>query len=919
MQKINGAPGAAAGNAVNEVRKVMKRLVVGVLAHVDSGKTTLSEALLYRAGSIRKLGRVDHRDAFLDTDALEKARGITIFAKQAVLTLPAGTVTGTPLEETQITLLDTPGHVDFSAEAERTLQVLDYAVLVISGTDGIQSHTMTLWRLLERYHVPTFIYVNKMDLPGADKALRLRELRGRFGDGCVDFTPTVPAEERAEALGVCSEPLMEAVLATGTVPQADLITAITRRQVFPCYFGAALRLDGIDDLLNGLQRDTRMPPDAGSFGARIFKIGADESGARMTYLKVTDGVLKVKSNLVSRPDARVEFEEKADQLRVYSGSKYRLVSEAPAGTVCAVLGPTKTYPGQGLGVQPDARQPILEPVLNYRVELPEGADPHYALLALRTLEDEDPQLHVAWNAALGEIHLQLMGEIQLEILQSVLQSRFGLEVAFGEGGILYKETISAPVEGVGHYEPLRHYAEVHLLLEPGEPGSGITLASVCPTDKLDLNWQRLIFTHLLEKPHLGVLTGSPITDIKITLLAGRAHEKHTEGGDFRQATYRAVRHGLMQAESVLLEPWYRFRLEVPAQQVGRAMTDLQQMGGKVDPPETVGEETALTGTAPVAGLRDYAREVAVYTRGQGRLSCVPAGYFPCAEAEAVIEAMGYDPERDVENTADSVFCSHGAGVVIPWREVAQHAQVDSGWRPQGTEPEPKEAPPQRRPVSTYAGTAAQDKELQAIFERTYGAVKRESFLPPKAPKRPVADHSEEKRRELKQAFSGEDYLLVDGYNIIFAWDELKKLAAEHLDAARKKLCDLLCNYQGYRKCRVILVFDAYKVKGGLGSVEKYHNITIVYTKEAETADAYIERATYEIGRQHRVRVATSDGPEQIIILGHGALRLSASAFHEEMMEVQKQIGDTVWQNNRKNANSGAVRAALKKAKEGGGC
>lgn len=525
----------------------MKRLVVGVLAHVDSGKTTLSEALLYRAGSIRKLGRVDHRDAFLDTDALEKARGITIFAKQAVLTLPAGTVTGTPLEETQITLLDTPGHVDFSAEAERTLQVLDYAVLVISGTDGIQSHTMTLWRLLERYHVPTFIYVNKMDLPGADKALRLRELRGRFGDGCVDFTPTVPAEERAEALGVCSEPLMEAVLATGTVPQADLITAITRRQVFPCYFGAALRLDGIDDLLNGLQRDTRMPPDAGSFGARIFKIGADESGARMTYLKVTDGVLKVKSNLVSRPDARVEFEEKADQLRVYSGSKYRLVSEAPAGTVCAVLGPTKTYPGQGLGVQPDARQPILEPVLNYRVELPEGADPHNVLLALRTLEDEDPQLHVVWNAALGEIHLQLMGEIQLEILQSVLQSRFGLEVAFGEGGILYKETISAPVEGVGHYEPLRHYAEVHLLLEPGEPGSGLQFASICRTDALDLNWQRLILTHLAERSHPGVLAGAPLTDVKITLTAGRAHIKHTEGGDFRQATYRAVRQGLRTA------------------------------------------------------------------------------------------------------------------------------------------------------------------------------------------------------------------------------------------------------------------------------------------------------------------------------------------------------------------------------------
>jgi len=660
----------------------MKRLVVGVLAHVDSGKTTLSEALLYRAGSIRKLGRVDHRDAFLDTDALEKARGITIFAKQAVLTLPAGTVTGTPLEETQITLLDTPGHVDFSAEAERTLQVLDYAVLVISGTDGIQSHTMTLWRLLERYHVPTFIYVNKMDLPGADKALRLRELRGRFGDGCVDFTPTVPAEERAEALGVCSEPLMEAVLATGTVPQADLITAITRRQVFPCYFGAALRLDGIDDLLNGLQRDTRMPPDAGSFGARIFKIGADESGARMTYLKVTDGVLKVKSNLVSRPDARVEFEEKADQLRVYSGSKYRLVSEAPAGTVCAVLGPTKTYPGQGLGVQPDARQPMLEPVLNYRVELPEGADPHYALLALRTLEDEDPQLHVVWNAALGEIHLQLMGEIQLEILQSVLQSRFGLEVAFGEGGILYKETISAPVEGVGHYEPLRHYAEVHLLLEPGEPGSGLQFASICRTDALDLNWQRLILTHLAERSHPGVLAGAPLTDVKITLTAGRAHIKHTEGGDFRQATYRAVRQGLRTAaargQAVLLEPWYDFRLEVPQDCVGRAMADLQRRCAEFSTPENEDGLAVITGKAPVAEMRGCAREVTAYTRGAGRLSCMPRGYAPCHNTEALLEAIGYQPDADTENPADSVFCSHGAGYLVKWDEVPAHAHVASG-------------------------------------------------------------------------------------------------------------------------------------------------------------------------------------------------------------------------------------------------
>ena len=790
----------------------MKRLVVGVLAHVDSGKTTLSEALLYRAGSIRKLGRVDHRDAFLDTDALEKARGITIFAKQAVLTLPAGTVTGTPLEETQITLLDTPGHVDFSAEAERTLQVLDYAVLVISGTDGIQSHTMTLWRLLERYHVPTFIYVNKMDLPGADKALRLRELRGRFGDGCVDFTPTVPAEERAEALGVCSEPLMEAVLATGTVPQADLITAITRRQVFPCYFGAALRLDGIDDLLNGLQRDTRMPPDAGSFGARIFKIGADESGARMTYLKVTDGVLKVKSNLVSRPDARVEFEEKADQLRVYSGSKYRLVSEAPAGTVCAVLGPTKTYPGQGLGVQPDARQPMLEPVLNYRVELPEGADPHCALLALRTLEDEDPQLHVVWNAALGEIHLQLMGEIQLEILQSVLQSRFGLEVAFGEGGILYKETISAPVEGVGHYEPLRHYAEVHLLLEPGEPGSGLQFASICRTDALDLNWQRLILTHLAERSHPGVLAGAPLTDVKITLTAGRAHIKHTEGGDFRQATYRAVRQGLRTAaargQAALLEPWYDFRLEVPQDCVGRAMADLQRRCAEFSTPENEDGLAVITGKAPVAAS--------------------------------------------------------------------------------------DEASDARRRAAAYCGTLEQDKELLAIFERTYGPIKRRGEaagqhdqLAARKAFRSVGPS--QNRTPAAPPPSGPEYLLVDGYNVIFAWDELKKIAAENLDAARRRLMDILCNYAGYRKCVPILVFDAYRVKGAGREQETWHNLHVIYTREAETADMFIERATHELAKNHRVRVVSSDGAEQIIILGNGALRVSARAFEREVRAVEAEI------------------------------
>ena len=881
----------------------MKQICIGILAHVDAGKTTLSEALLYRAGAIRRLGRVDHQDAFLDTDAMERQRGITIFSKQAVL----------ELGETRVTLLDTPGHVDFSAEMERTLQVLDCAVLVISGTDGVQGHTRTLWDLLERYQVPTFLFINKMDLAGADREAMLAHLKDKLSSGCVDFGNSDTLWEEA---AVCDEAVLEHFLETDELPDAAISSMIAERKLFPCFFGSALKVEGVEELLAGVERYAPQPAYPAEFGAKVFKITRDAQGARLTHMKITGGALHTKELLTGREGDTV-WQEKADQLRLYSGAKFRPVDTAEAGAVVAVTGLSHTFPGQGLGIEPDWSGAVLQPVLTYRVELTDGTDPHTALQKLRQLEEEDPQLHIVWNN--GEIHAQLMGEVQMEVLQRLVRERLGMEISFGAGAVCYRETIANAVEGIGHFEPLRHYAEVHLLLEPGEPGSGITLASVCPTDKLDLNWQRLIFTHLLEKPHLGVLTGSPITDIKITLLAGRAHEKHTEGGDFRQATYRAVRHGLMQAESVLLEPWYRFRLEVPAQQVGRAMTDLQQMGGKVDPPETVGEETALTGTAPVAGLRDYAREVAVYTRGQGRLSCVPAGYFPCAEAEAVIEAMGYDPERDVENTADSVFCSHGAGVVIPWREVAQHAQVDSGWRPQGTEPEPKEAPPQRRPVSTYAGTAAQDKELQAIFERTYGAVKRESFLPPKVPKRPVADNSEEKRRELKQAFSGEDYLLVDGYNIIFAWDELKKLAAEHLDAARKKLCDLLCNYQGYRKCRVILVFDAYKVKGGLGSVEKYHNITIVYTKEAETADAYIERATYEIGRQHRVRVATSDGPEQIIILGHGALRLSASAFHEEMMEVQKQIGDTVWQNNRKNANSGAVRAAMEKAKEGGGC
>ena len=878
----------------------MKNICIGILAHVDAGKTTLSEALLYRAGAIRRLGRVDHQDAFLDTDAMERQRGITIFSKQAVLEL--GSV--------RVTLLDTPGHVDFSAEMERTLQVLDCAVLVISGTDGVQGHTRTLWELLERYHVPTFLFINKMDLAGTDRDALLAHLKEKLDGGCVDFGDS---ETLAEEAAVLDEAVLERYLETGEVSNVALSALIAERKLFPCYFGSALRVEGVDALLSGVERYAPRPVYPADFGAKVFKITRDSQGARLTHLKLTGGTLRVKDVLTGR-EGDTLWQEKADQLRLYSGAKFQSLDEAEAGAVVAVTGLSHTFPGQGLGAEPDWAGAVLQPVLTYRVELSDGTDPHTALQKLRQLEEEDPQLHLVWSG--GDIHIQLMGEVQMEILQRLIRERLGMEVSFGAGTVCYRETIANAVEGIGHFEPLRHYAEVHLLLEPGEPGSGVTVASVCPTDELNLNWQRLILTHLLEKEHCGVLTGAPVTDIKLTLLTGRAHEKHTEGGDFRQATYRAVRQGLMQAENVLLEPWYRFRLELPAEQVGRAMTDLQRMNGEVEPPETIGEDAVLTGRAPVAGLRDYGREVAVYTRGRGRLSCTPAGYFPCAEADSVIAAIGYDPERDTENPADSVFCSHGAGVIVPWFEVCDHAQVESGWQPKSAAPEPETSGPKQRTVSAYAGTIEQDRELQAIFERTYGTVKRWEFIPPKAPRRPIADTSEEKRRELKRAFSGEEYLLVDGYNIIFAWDELKKIAAENLDAARKQLCELLCNYQGYRKCRVILVFDAYKVKGGLGSVEKYHNITIVYTREAETADAYIERATYEIGRQHRVRVATSDGPEQVIILGHGALRLSASAFHEEMAEVQKQIGDTVFRNNQSGARTGALRAALEKAKEG---
>ena len=875
-----------------------RHICTGLMAHVDSGKTTLSEALLYASGTIRKLGKVDTKDAFLDTDARERDRGITIFSKQAELTW----------QGMELTLLDTPGHVDFSAEMERVLQVLDYAVLLISGADGVQGHTRTLWNLLARYQVPTFIFINKMDQDGTDRQDRLTELKRKLSGECVDFTEA--GEEFLEELSMCDETVMESYLENGEITASQIQTLIRERKVFPCYFGSALKLEGVQELLDGLEKymdgSVSGTHAEEAFGAKVYKISRDSQGSRLTHVKITNGVLKVKEILEYMAEEE-PMQEKVNQIRIYSGDKYEMVQEAEKGCICAVTGLTRTYSGQGLGMQQGSSAPVLEPVLNYRVELPEGADPHYALLALRTLEDEDPQLHVVWNAALGEIHLQLMGEIQLEILQSVLQSRFGLEVAFGEGGILYKETISAPVEGVGHYEPLRHYAEVHLLLEPGEPGSGLQFASICRTDALDLNWQRLILTHLAERSHPGALAGAPLTDVKITLTAGRAHIKHTEGGDFRQATYRAVRQGLRTAaargQAVLLEPWYDFRLEVPQDCVGRAMADLQRRCAEFSTPENEDGLAVITGKAPVAEMRGCAREVTAYTRGAGRLSCMPRGYAPCHNTEAVLEAIGYQPDADTENPADSVFCSHGAGYLVKWDEVPAHAHVASGLgrnAPGAQQAKQEEADASdeasdaRRRAAAYCGTLEQDKELLAIFERTYGPIKRRGEaagqhdqLAARKAFRSVGPS--QNRTPAAPPPSGPEYLLVDGYNVIFAWDELKKIAAENLDAARRRLMDILCNYAGYRKCVPILVFDAYRVKGAGREQETWHNLHVIYTREAETADMFIERATHELAKNHRVRVVSSDGAEQIIILGNGALRVSARAFEREVRAVEAEI------------------------------
>lgn len=856
-------------------RKTGKRVLnVGLLAHVDAGKTTLSESILYQSGAIRNLGRVDHQDAFLDTDEMERERGITIFSKQAVLTW----------KDTEITLLDTPGHVDFSAEMERVLQVLDCAVLVISGADGVQGHTETLWKLLTRYGIPVFLFVNKMDQEGTDCGKLLAELKSRFSEGCIDFGRVeTGAEEVIEEIAVCDEQTMEEYLEKGSVAAASIRRLVAERKIFPCYFGSALHLQGVEELMNGICTYQMQKEYPAVFGAKVYKIARDGQGNRLTYLKVTGGTLKVK-------DVIGENGDKVNQIRVYSGEKYELLSEADAGKVCAVTGLAETYPGQGLGAEKDSELPILEPVLTYRIILPDDCNVHTMLRDLKLLEEEEPELHVVWIEKSQEIHVQLMGDVQIEILQRIIKERFGVLVEFGEGSIVYKETIAAPVEGVGHFEPLRHYAEVHLRLEPGERGSGIQFDSECSEDVLDRNWQRLVLTHLEEKEHKGVLTGSVITDMKITLTSGKAHLKHTEGGDFRQATYRAVRQGLKKAESVLLEPYYEFRIELPSENVGRAMTDIQNRFGKFEAPETLGEMTVLTGIAPVSTLSGYQKDVIAYTGGRGRISLTLKGYDLCHNQEEVVAARGYDSELDLANPTGSVFCAHGAGFVVDWDEVEEYMHMERTLDQTGEEGLAEVTLPKRR----HSSIELTQEELDAIYVRTPDPVKQNHG--------PVTVCAKEKDREPGSAYTDpkwerrrrekegrQEYLLVDGYNIIFSWEELRELSEKDIGAARGKLADILSNYQGYRKCTLILVYDAYKVEGNPGEVMKYHNIYIVYTKEAETADQYIEKTVRRIAKDAAVTVATSDGLEQMIILGQGANRMSAPGLKEEIERTLAEV------------------------------
>lgn len=828
----------------------MKKIIAGILAHVDAGKTTLAEAMLYRTGKLRKIGRVDHGDTALDTHALERERGITIFASQAVFST----------DKMEVTLLDTPGHVDFSSETERTLGVLDYAILVISGLDGVQSHTLTLWKLLRLYGVPTFVFVTKMDFARKSREEIIENLNSELDGEFVDF-----GDEAAmsEGLALCSESMMEKYLGGETIDEREIAEAIKLRQVFPCFFGSGLKLDGIDEFIDALEKYTIQPEYSETFGAKVFKISHDPQGVRLTHIKVTGGSIKVREMI---------GDEKISGIRIYSGAKFTTADEGKSGEICALTGLDKTHNGQGLGFEAAGERPTLEPVMNYRVVLPDGCDADTILPKLRELEEEDPQLHVTWNSHLKEIHVGLMGDVQAEILKSIVAERFGVKIDIDSGRVMYKETIENKVEGIGHYEPLRHYAEVHLIMEPLPRGSGLVFRTDCSEDTLDRNWQRLILMHLGEKQHLGVLTGSPITDMRITLAAGRAHIKHTEGGDFRQATYRAVRQGLMQAKSKLLEPYFSFRLEVPSEQIGRAINDIRMRSGSFDSPEESGGISVLRGRAPVTELNGYASEVAAYTGGRGRLYCESAGYDDCHNAEKVIAELDYDPEADLENTPDSVFCAHGGGFVVKWNKVGEYMHLESC-----LEKEKPYTPPVNR-----RNLHIDDKELEAIMEREFGKPKYELY-------RPTVKKNDGNQTDFEMT-ERKSYVLVDGYNVIFAWDELKSLADTNLGAARERLMEILCNYSAYTKNNVVLVFDAYKVPGNTGERFDFHNIHVVYTKERELGDVYIEKLISEIGKNDRVRVVTSDNLIQLSAVRFGVLRMSAAEFEREVDSVHAKIG-----------------------------
>lgn len=866
-----------------------KRLCIGILAHVDAGKTTLSEAMLYTCGVIRKLGRVDSRDAFLDTYEMERERGITIFSKQAMLRT----------DDLEISLLDTPGHVDFSAEMERTLQVLDYAILVVSGMDGVQGHTRTLWKLLERYQVPTYLFINKMDQQGTDPAGLMTEIKEKLSDNCTNFG-TEDKSSIYESAALCEEALLNQYLEQGEISDRDIARLIVERKIFPCYFGSALKMDGVKSLLDGIRNYGMCPEFGTELGARVFKILRDTQGSRLTYVKITGGALKVKDVLSYLPKNAEDGQiaEKVNQIRIYSGEKYETVDVAEAGCICALTGLTGTYPGQGLGMEKDSPEPVLEPVLTYQMILPQEVHPAAFLPKLRMLEEEDPMLHVLWSEELQEIQVQVMGQVQLEILQRQIRERFDVLVVFGAGKIVYKETIADRVEGIGHFEPLRHYAEVHLILEPGEPGSGMQFILGCSEEMLDKNWQRLILTHLEERTHRGVLTGSPLTDVKITVAGGRAHLKHTEGGDFRQATYRAVRQGLMQAQSILLEPYYDFVLELPSEHVGRAMTDMSQREAETEAPEIDGNRALLKGRGPVSTLWDYAKEVAAYTRGEGSFSCVTGGYGPCHNAQEIVDEIGYIPEEDMANPTGSVFCSHGSGFYVEWDKVPQYMHVESVMGASGETPDEESVWQEYQMRRSREQESSEQwigvDEVDRILDRTFYANRKEGFTPHKGIAHRKRQTKQAQVREYgqgnaKPAIKREKYLLVDGYNVIFAWEELNELAKVNIDGARGRLMDILCDYQGIRKCHLIVVFDAYRVKGHPTEISDYHNIHVVYTKEAETADQFIEKFAHENGRKYDVTVATSDGLEQIIIRGQGCGLISAREFEKEVASVKKGV------------------------------